>query len=166
MVIVTELWIFSARKECGFGCSLLVISMLVQVLTKVNFWRIFFMYDTFVLSYQISNEYYCTCNCWLSWLGYELGNLRFRLPLPAGSGDFSFLQSKQTSFGAHPAFYLMGTNGFLPKDKMVLTWSKPHSCAYCRGYEYVELLYICYADKCTQYMLFNTIFIKCCPTCF
>jgi hypothetical protein len=61
------------------------------------------------------------------------------VPFPTGAGTFLPRHRVQTSSGAHPASYPMGTRGTSTGSKVAGAWSWPLTSIYCRGFEYVEL---------------------------
>jgi hypothetical protein len=50
-------------------------------------------------------------------LGYGLNDRGFRVPFPAGAGNFSLHHRVQNGSGAHPASCPMGTRGSFPEGK-------------------------------------------------
>jgi hypothetical protein len=66
-----------------------------------------------------------------------------RIWLLVGARDFSLLFSLQTSPGAHPASYLMGTGASLPRSKAAGAWSWPLTSILCQGHEWW-----CYTSTC------------------
>jgi hypothetical protein len=50
--------------------------------------------------------------------GLQAGLLRNQVQFPTGTGDFSVLDSINTSYGAHPATYPMGIVCSFTRDKM------------------------------------------------
>jgi hypothetical protein len=50
---------------------------------------------------------------------YQLLKVRPRVRIPAGAGNFSLQHCVQTSSGAHPASYPVGTRGSFPGGKEV-----------------------------------------------
>jgi len=51
-------------------------------------------------------------------LGYRLDDQGSRFRFLAGVGNFSPYHCVQTSSGAHPAYYPMGTRGSFPRGKV------------------------------------------------
>lgn len=113
-------------KNYGFLCLFLLISTLVQVLTKMNFWGILFMHATIVLVFFIITfqrnviapvvvGYSHSTMCWTSW------DSAFHCQ----QGQEIFLFSKVTGPALGPAQPSSWgvLDGFLPKDKVVLAWS-------------------------------------------
>jgi hypothetical protein len=57
-------------------------------------------------------------NCIIILTGYRLDNWMIRVRFLMGSGNFSLQHDVQTSSGAHPASYSIGTRGSFPGGKM------------------------------------------------
>jgi hypothetical protein len=56
---------------------------------------------------------------------YGIDNQGSRVQFLVGAGNFSLCHCVQTSSGAHPASYPMGTWGSFPRGKVARVWSWP-----------------------------------------
>jgi hypothetical protein len=65
--------------------------------------------------------------------GYGLDNRMIRVQFLAGARNFSLPHYVQTSSGAQPASYPVGTRGSFPQSKVAGVWRWPLTCIYCQG---------------------------------
>jgi hypothetical protein len=61
--------------------------------------------------------------------------------VPAEAGNFSLHHHVQTSSGAHPASYPIGTRGSFPGSRAAGAWSWSLTSISCRGQECLELYF-------------------------
>jgi hypothetical protein len=81
----------------------------------------YFVNDELEIRKKSSWLYFEKCPCRDSSVGialvYGLDDRGFRVRFPVGAGNFSLNHRVQNDFGAHPAFYPMGTRGSFLGDK-------------------------------------------------
>jgi hypothetical protein len=70
-------------------------------------------------------------------LGYGLDDWGSRVRFPEGDGNFSLHHCVQSSSGAHPASYPMGTRGSFPERKA--DHSPPSSAEFKNAWNYTSI---------------------------